>query len=95
MEKSKVIGLVSAMALVPAFASAAEDGHPTYAKEVSRILQDNCQICHQPGQIGPMSLMSYEEVRPWAPLIQMKVAQREMPPYQYDRDVGVQHLKND
>ncbi|MCP5356682.1 MAG: hypothetical protein H7A06_00905 [Pseudomonadales bacterium] len=39
--------------------------------------------------------MSYEEVRPWAPLIQMKVAQREMPPYQYDRDVGVQHLKND
>ncbi len=97
MKKTRVLGLVSAMAMVPAFANADEttESHPTYAKEVSRIIQDNCQICHQPGQIGPMSLTSYEEVRPWAPLIQMKVAQREMPPYQYDRDVGVQELKND
>lgn len=97
MKKNRVIGLFSAMALVPALAGAAEptDGHPTYTKEVSRIIQDNCQICHQPGQIGPMSLTSYEEVRPWAPLIQMRVRQREMPPYQYDRDIGEQHLKND
>ena len=75
----------------------AQEGHEkiTYAKEVSRIIQDNCQGCHQPGQIGPMSFTSYEEVRPWAPLIQMKVAQREMPPYQYDRDIGVQELKGD
>lgn len=97
MRKNKVIGLLSAIALVPALAGAAEptEGHPTYAKEVSRIIQDNCQICHQPGQIGPMSFTSYEEVRPWAPLISQRVEQREMPPYQYDNDVGVQHLKND
>lgn len=97
MKKSRVIGLFSVMALVPTLAGAAEstDGHPTYTKEVSRIIQDNCQICHQPGQIGPMSFTSYEEVRPWAPLIQLRVQQREMPPYQYDNDVGVQHLKND
>jgi hypothetical protein len=83
--------------MVPALAGADEGKaeHPTYAKEVSRIIQDNCQICHQPGQIGPMSFTSYEEVRPWAPLIQLKVAQKEMPPYQYDGDIGVQHLKND
>jgi mono/diheme cytochrome c family protein len=97
MKRNKIIGLFSAMALVPTLAGAAEptEGHPTYTKEVSRIIQDNCQICHQPGQIGPMSFTSYEEVRPWAPLIQMRVQQREMPPYQYDNDIGVQHLKND
>lgn len=97
MRKTSVIGLFSAMALVPALGSAAEPAgeHPTYANEVSRIMQDNCQGCHQPGQIGPMSFTSYEEVRPWAPLIKMRVEQQEMPPYQYDADVGVQHLKND
>lgn len=97
MKKTSVIGLFSALAMAPALAGADEGkaDHPTYAKEVSRIIQDNCQICHQPGQIGPMSFTSYEEVRPWAPLIQLKVAQREMPPYQYDTDIGVQHLKND
>ena len=41
----------------------------TYAKDVAPILQENCQVCHQPGSIGPMSLMTYEEVRPWAELI--------------------------
>ncbi|MCP5347406.1 MAG: hypothetical protein R3F41_17815 [Gammaproteobacteria bacterium] len=96
MNKRKLAGLISALAFTPALAGAqtAAD-HPTYAKEVSRIIQDNCQICHQPGQIGPMSFTSYEEVRPWAPLIRMKVMEREMPPYQYDADIGVQHLKND
>ena len=42
-----------------------------------------------------MSFTSYEEVRPWAPLIRLKVAEREMPPYQYDHDIGIQELKND
>ncbi|MEZ5488693.1 MAG: cytochrome c [Gammaproteobacteria bacterium] len=97
MKKTRLMGLFSAAALMPALAGAAEPAadHPTYAKEVSRIIQENCQICHQPGQIGPMSFTSYEEVRPWAPLISMKVAQREMPPYQYDSDIGIQELKND
>lgn len=97
MKANRIIGLFSSVALLPALAGAAElaGDHPTYAKEVSRIIQDNCQICHQPGQVGPMSFTSYEEVRPWAPLIQLRVQEREMPPYQYDNDVGVQHLKND
>lgn len=92
MKTTRLIGLVSVMAL-PALAGAQEA--PTYAREVSRIMQENCQGCHQPGQIGPMSFTSYEEIRPWAPLIKMRVEQREMPPYQYDSDTGVQHLKND
>ena len=96
MTKKKLIGLFSAMALAPSLAGAQDADHEiTYANEVSRIIQDNCQICHQPGQVGPMSFTSYEEVRPWAPLIRLKVAQKEMPPYQYDDDIGVQELKND
>ena len=97
MIKTRAIGLFAAVALAPSLTSAQDPAadHPTYAGEVSRIIQENCQICHQPGQIGPMSFTSYEEVRPWAPLIQLKVAQREMPPYQYDGDIGVQELKND
>ena len=42
-----------------------------------------------------MSFTNYDEVRPWAPLISLKVAEREMPPYQYDHDIGIQELKND
>ncbi|MFM1895769.1 MAG: hypothetical protein RLZZ385_843 [Pseudomonadota bacterium] len=97
MRRIRVIGLFSVAALVSAVASAAEPVMEdiTYAKQVSRIMQDNCQGCHQPGQIGPMSFTSYEEVRPWAPLIRMKVAQREMPPYQYDMHIGVQELRDD
>lgn len=97
MIKTKLIGLVSLMAIAPSFASAdePEGDHPTYANEVSRIIQDNCQICHQPGQIAPMSFTHYDEVRPWAPLIRMKVMDREMPPYQYDTDIGIQELKGD
>ena len=97
MKKKSIIGLFSAMALAPALAGAAEDANHeiTYAGEVSRIIQDNCQICHQPGQIGPMSFTNYDEVRPWAPLIRMKVLDREMPPYQYDSHIGVQELKGD
>ena len=41
-----------------------------------------------------MSLRTYEEVRPWARAIKLRVIEREMPPYRYDR-VGIQHLKGD
>ena len=67
----------------------------TYAKDVALILQENCQVCHRSGSIGPMSLMTYEEVRPWAPLIRERVLNQDMPPYQYDTDVGIQDLKYD
>lgn len=67
----------------------------TYAADVAVILQQNCQNCHQPGGIGPMSLTSYEEIRPWAAVIKDLVVAREMPPYHYDTQVGIQELKND
>ncbi|MBI1873125.1 MAG: cytochrome c [Acidobacteria bacterium] len=67
----------------------------SFAKDVAPILQKNCQQCHQPGAIGPMPLTTYEEVRPWARAIKQRVVQREMPPYRYDDDVGIQNLKYD
>ena len=82
----------------PGSASAQQPGdleEVTFAGDVAVILQDNCQVCHQPGAIGPMSLMTYEEVRPWGPMIREQVITREMPPYHYDTDVGIQRLKED
>jgi hypothetical protein len=67
----------------------------TFAKDIAPILQKNCQQCHQPGAIGPMSLTTFEEVRPWARAIKTKVVAGEMPPYRYDREVGIQKLKED
>jgi len=66
----------------------------TFAKDVAPILQKNCQACHRAGDIGPMSLRTYEEVRPWARSIKAKVVAREMPPYRYDK-IGIQKLKHD
>jgi mono/diheme cytochrome c family protein len=67
----------------------------TFAKDVAPILQKNCQQCHQPDAIGPMPLTTFEEVRPWARAIKQRVMLGEMPPYRYDRDVGIQALKDD
>ncbi len=67
----------------------------TYNGRAGRILNENCVVCHQDGGIGPMQFESYEQVRPWAPLIKMRVANREMPPYAYDHGVGIQDLQGD
>lgn len=67
----------------------------TYADHVAQIIADNCVVCHREGGIGPMQLTNYEQVRPWAPLISMRVANREMPPYSYDQHVGIQDLQGD
>ncbi|MEX2581966.1 MAG: cytochrome c [Gemmatimonadota bacterium] len=67
----------------------------TYARDIAPILQRSCQICHNPQGIGPMSLMSYEEVRPWARVIKLRVEERVMPPWHLDRTVGIQDYEND
>jgi mono/diheme cytochrome c family protein len=89
----------AALLFVPTVALADPDPDPTdvvtFARDVAPILQENCQVCHQPGSIGPMSLMTYEEVRPWARVIQLQVESRNMPPYHYDTHVGIQELKHD
>ena len=67
----------------------------TYARDVAPILQEKCQICHQPNSVAPMSLLTYEQVRMFAPLIKTKVESRVMPPYHINRTVGIQGFKND
>ena len=67
----------------------------TYTSDVAPILQDNCQICHRPGAIGPMPLLTYEDARSYGFFIKMKVESRLMPPWQIERGVGIQDFKND
>ncbi|HIA46865.1 MAG TPA: hypothetical protein EYN96_02540, partial [Candidatus Hydrogenedentes bacterium] len=66
------------------------EGRYTFYKDVAPILQENCQECHRPaganfgGMIAPMSLIRYEEVRPWAKSIIKQIQSREMPPWDAD-----------
>lgn len=88
---------LSAMAIA-AFASgiaSAQTDEVTYNEHVGTIINENCVVCHREGGIGPMQFETYEQVRPWAPLIQLRVANREMPPYAYDHGIGIQNLKGD
>ena len=71
------------------------DHEVTYNGEVGRIINENCVVCHREGGIGPMQLSNYDQVRPWAPLIQLRVANRQMPPYAYDHGIGIQDLQGD
>ena len=57
---------------------------PTFAKDVAPIVFNKCATCHRPGEVAPMSLLSYEDVRPWAKAIKTKVSNREMPPWGAD-----------
>jgi hypothetical protein len=53
----------------------------TFNKDVLPILQNNCQTCHRPGEIAPMSFLTYESTRPWAKAIKTAVLTRKMPPW--------------
>src|SRR5215471_8332169 len=67
----------------------------TFTKDVAPILQNKCQVCHRPGTFAPMSLLTYEEARPWAKAIKEKVLAREMPPWHIDKNVGIRRFQND
>ncbi len=75
-------------------ALAADASSPvTFSKDVLPILQKNCQSCHRPGQIAPMSLLTYHDARPWAKSIKAAVTARQMPPWFADPKYG--HIEND
>jgi hypothetical protein len=65
----------------------------TFNKDVLPILQENCQNCHRPGQIAPMSLLTYKDARPWAKAIKDAVLMRKMPPWFADEKYG--HILNE
>ena len=78
-----VLGAVAALGIFLAFnaPSTTSAAAVTYSKDVAPIIQKNCQTCHRPGEVAPMSFMNYKEVRPWARSIREKVVSREMPPW--------------
>ena len=61
---------------------------PTFTNEVAPILYENCVVCHREGENAPMSLVTYEEARPWSRSIKSKVLAGEMPPWHAEPAVG-------
>src|SRR5512136_953076 len=84
---------VGLTALMIGVVTLAADGPLTFHKDVEPILQKNCQSCHRPGQIAPMSFLTYQNVRPWAKAMKTAVASRMMPPWFADPKQG--HFAND
>ena len=69
-------------------AAPAAAGSPTFSADVAPILYARCVTCHRPGEVAPMSLITYKDVRPWASSIREKVMSRVMPPWHADRQYG-------
>jgi hypothetical protein len=85
----------AAVVLLASSAFAAESKPVTFTKDVAPIFQAKCQSCHQPNSIAPMSLITFQDARPWARSIRDRVSTRQMPPWHIDPSVGVQKFKND
>src|SRR6266852_2728035 len=89
MMRIVVVGLALGTAVLAADLSSSV----TISKDVLPILQKNCQVCHRPGQVAPMSLISYKDTRPWAKAIKAAVILKKMPPWFADPKYG--HFMND
>src|SRR5262245_37217099 len=77
--KTTVFAIVFGMA-----AASAQAATPTFSKDVAPILFKNCTNCHRPGEIAPMSLLTYADARPWVRSIATRVANNTMPPWHAD-----------
>ncbi len=80
---------------VPMVAASVGGNSPTFSKDIAPIFQEKCDSCHRAGSIAPMSLLTYQETRPWAKAIKDRVATRQMPPWHIDKTVGIQEFAND
>src|SRR3989475_5373499 len=94
MRNAKFLGALALIILIasPQFLSAQSI---TFTKDIAPILQEKCWACHRPDSMAPMSLVTYEDVRPWAKAIRERVLTRQMPPWHIDKTVGIQKFKND
>ena len=91
--------IVAAVAMTSAVATAQKaptaQAQVTFTKDVAPILYRSCIRCHRPDELAPMSLLTYNDARPWARAIKQRVSRREMPPWFIDRTIGIQKYKND
>ena len=88
-----VFALPLALGDLQAADNSAPQQTPTFTKDVAPILYANCARCHQPGEIAPMSLLTYEQTRPWAKSIKERVVKRTMPPWFLDKTIGIQNVQ--
>jgi hypothetical protein len=92
------LGVVALVVAIGAPAASAADNvpaKPTFTKDIAPIFQEKCEACHRTDSIAPMSLVTFEEARPWARSIKTRVEQRQMPPWHIDKTVGIQQFKYD
>ena len=94
------LGVAAAAATLSASTSAqAPASDVTFARDIAPILQRSCQNCHRPDGVAPMSLVTYEEVRPWARAMKVRtgIGPRAgvMPPWYIEKNIGIQKYKND
>jgi len=89
MKATILLGVVVMLLLMsgPTVTTTSEN-NVTFTKDVAPIFYKNCTGCHRPGEIAPMSLLTYNDARPWAKSIREKVANREMPPWHADPKYG-------
>jgi hypothetical protein len=90
---SSVLAMAALAQRQPAPAASPMAAPPLFYRDVLPILQQRCQSCHRVGEIGPMPLMTYGQVHPFAEAIASSVRQRKMPPWFADPSVG--HFSND
>ncbi len=71
----------------------------TFNKDILPIFQRSCQNCHRPNSLAPMSLLTYEQARPYASAIKRRTSIRNrqgtMPPWYIEKNIGIQDYKND
>ena len=94
------LAVIALLGVLPsAAAGQAAGGELTFTKDIAPVLQRSCQGCHRPSSVAPMSLLTYEEVRPWARSIKQRTGLRNrmgvMPPWFIEKDVGIQDFKED
>ena len=98
LPRMSLVPLIALLAM-PSALVAAEAAEVTFHKDIEPILQANCQVCHRPGGAGPMPLFTYEQVAPFAGLIEYKTGLRDvagaMPPWYIEKDIGIQDYKDD
>src|SRR6266540_1620884 len=80
-------GIIAGLAASAGAQPAASPPTPTFSKDVAPIFYAQCTSCHRPGEIAPMSLLTFKDARPWARSIAAKVASGAMPPWHADPSV--------
>ena len=90
---------ILALIAAPLHAQGQAKSPVTFTKDIAPILQRSCQQCHRPDSVAPMSLITYEEVRPYARAMKQRTALRSkpgvMPPWYIEKNVGIQQYKED